>query len=168
MKKRLFNKKNGATAITGYEDHLIVNGLFAVLVVIVLLIRQNGHCLEVFLGMTYSTLLCSPDIDSSRARVYRNWWIFRIVWRPYTLMFKHQGNDWNFVFNTKRGIGHNLFLGTLFRIMYGSLLFLIVGCIFPKMMVWITDHYMAILYIILGIWLADGCHVLVDGLVHRN
>lgn len=169
--KRLFIKKSRATAVTGYLDHLIANGLFTTAVVIVLLLEQNNYLLEVLTGMIYSTLLCSPDMDSSRAVVYRNWLLLKYLWWPYTAWFKHEGNDWNFVFNTKRGIGHNVLLGTAFRILYTSLLLWLAGQVtgcWWEIRYWILDNKIEAGHIILGVWLADAGHILVDALVHRN
>lgn len=170
MKKRLFKKKNNATAVTGFQDHLIANALFAAAVMLVLLLNQNNCCLEILAGMVLSTLMMSPDMDSSRSVVYRNWWVLKYLWWPYTEIFHHKGRDFNRVFNTKRGMGHNLILGTVFRVLYGSLLLWLIGSCLPGIGIksWIVNHKVATGYIVLGIWLADVCHILVDGLVHRN
>ena len=68
--------------------------------------RAFEYCL-IFVGAyLFSTFLLSPDLDLGRSDPTYNWGIFRLIWLPYSSLFKH------------RGLSHNPFLGPLTQILY--------------------------------------------------
>jgi uncharacterized metal-binding protein len=58
------------------------------------------------IGFLFGGLLFGPDLDVASKQYYR-WGIFRFLWYPYQVFFKHRSR-WS----------HGLLFGTLFRIVY--------------------------------------------------
>jgi uncharacterized metal-binding protein len=102
----------------------------------------------------------NPDIDSDRSRTYKNWLFVRGYWYYYTKKMPHKG-DSGFPLEVRRGIGHNLFIGTGIRLIYASPLFILTnGMVKLQFNNW--------LIVIAGIWFSDALHIIVDFLFHRN
>jgi uncharacterized metal-binding protein len=57
-------------------------------------------------GFLFGGLLFGPDLDVPSKQYYR-WGIFRFLWYPYQVLFKHRSR-WT----------HGILLGTFFRIIY--------------------------------------------------
>jgi len=61
----------------------------------------------VFVGAhAFSMLFLSPDLDLRRSRAFGRWGVFRWLWIPYAVMFRH------------RRISHHPVVGPLTRILY--------------------------------------------------
>ncbi len=54
----------------------------------------------------FGTFLLSPDLDLKASDPLKNWGILRLLWRPYSHIFKH------------RGLSHTPIVGTLTRVLY--------------------------------------------------
>ena len=97
-------------------------------------------------GLMFGTLLLSPDLDLSYSSVTGRWGILRILWFPYSLLFKH------------RGFSHHIIIGLLSRLLYLAillaLLFLFIPFNIPK------ATYLLIFCG--GILVADFMHIALD------
>jgi uncharacterized metal-binding protein len=63
----------------------------------------------------FASLMFNGDLDTN-SRPYNRWWLFKMIWIPYQLMFDHRS-----VFT------HGLIIGTVVRILYlGLIPFLII------------------------------------------
>lgn len=119
------------------------------------------------IGWLISTLIFSPDTDimpKKRAG------ILQLFLYPYAILFKH------------RGISHNVFLGTLTRLIYGMCLLCLLAVVLAQMGYLDLDHeeffysiwnfikmydyselsYRMITWFFLGMFVADFCHILID------
>lgn len=74
-----------------------------------------SNTLIISISYLFSALMFNGDLDYN-TRVYNRWWIFKMVWIPYQLMFSHRS-----VFT------HGIVIGTLIRVLYiGSIPFLVL------------------------------------------
>lgn len=62
----------------------------------------------------FGTFLLSPDMDLHTSDPMKNWGVLRLLWRPYSAVFKH------------RGLSHMPIVGTLTRVVY---ILLVVYCL---------------------------------------
>ena len=63
----------------------------------------------------FASLMFNGDLDTN-SRPYNRWWLLKMIWIPYQLMFEHRS-----VFT------HGLIIGTIIRILYlGLIPFLII------------------------------------------
>ena len=68
----------------------------------------------IFVSYLFASLMFNGDLDTN-SRPYNRWFILKIIWIPYQLMFEHRS-----VFS------HGLIIGTIIRIIYiGSIPFFI-------------------------------------------
>lgn len=149
------------TADTGYLQHTTINLFASTIIGIVIFTYYGAQTFHsIFWSMIFGTIFMNPDIDSNRSRTYRAWFILRWYWYPYARFMPHSGRSY-FPLEVRRGIGHNLFIGTAIRILYASPLFVGIN----EMVNLNLNNW---LLIIVGIWLADALHVLVDYLFHKN
>ncbi len=118
-------------------------------------------------GWLFSTLLFGPDTDIMPKK---RTWLLGIFLYPYSLFSKH------------RGISHNLFLGTILRVIYGVLVFLFMVYVLREMgkiessaqsfflliknfilnFNFQEPQYLFVFWGFLGMWLADFCHLILD------
>jgi len=54
----------------------------------------------------FSSFMFNGDLDTN-SRPYNRWWLFKMIWIPYQLMFEHRS-----VFT------HGLIIGTIVRLLY--------------------------------------------------
>ncbi len=102
----------------------------------------------------FSSLFLSPDLDLWESRAVRRWGIGRVLWYPYSKVFRH------------RRTSHHLVFGPFTRIGYlGGLLLLVawgwnaltgrgIGFILPRKGI--------IGSVLLGLYLPNQVHILVD------
>lgn len=130
-----------ALAVCGWI--LIENG--------VLPLRDVGAFLVAYL---FSSLFLSPDLDLWESRATKRWGIGRVLWYPYSKLFRH------------RRISHHLILGPLTRIAYLGALVVLGGWTWN----WIARTSMrppkmasaVVISIILGLYLPNQIHIVVD------
>ena len=154
------------TATTGYMQHTFINIAFLLLVRFALFLEYGlnygWNWINVAsIAFVLGTIWLNPDIDSNRSYTYRMWTpFFRWYWYPYTAIMRHSGSSY-FPLEVRRGIGHNLFIGTAIRILYASPLFVGIN----ELVKLNTNQWLTI---IVGIWLSDALHITVDFMFHRN
>ena len=117
-----------------------------------------------FLGAyLFSSLLMSPDMDLVRSRPQSRWGVFRLLWLPYAVCFRH----W--------GISHNLVFGPMTRIVYLALVVCTVlallhysfGVELGFLEHWREDLYSVPLWAIgVGLFLPNELHILVDKVIN--
>jgi len=115
----------------------------------------SGKELAVFLlCYVFSSLFLSPDLDLWGSRATRRWGIGRVLWYPYSKLFRH------------RSVSHNLLLGPLTRIVY------LGGLIILGLWGWNALHGSEIKFVginprllgaaLLGLYLPNQVHIVVD------
>lgn len=111
-------------------------------------------------GYCFAMFFFSPDLDLFASKTVRRWGVFRFIWRPYAVLFRH------------RGISHSIFFGSASRVIY---LAVIVYATFTFVGMFLQEttniEWKSILQIIqnpiwlsffAGIWLNDTIHVVLD------
>ena len=75
-------------------------------------------------AMLFGGLMFGPDLDI-QSRQYTRWGVFRFLWFPYKLMFRHRSR-WS----------HGIIFGTLIRVVYFAtvLALLVVGGVYLRAM----------------------------------
>ena len=159
------------TANTGYLQHTTINLFASAIIGIVIFTYYGAQAFHsIFWSMVFGTIFMNPDIDSNRSITYRMWTpLFRWYWYLYTYYMPHSGRSY-FPFEVRRGIGHNLFIGTAIRILYASPLFVGVNELVNYLSLKLLYYPFEINWnlICFGIWLADALHIIVDAMFHRN
>lgn len=111
----------------------------------------------------FSSLLMSPDLDLVRSRPQSRWGVFRVLWLPYAVCFRH----W--------GISHNAVFGPVTRIVYLGLLVCAVlaglhyglGVELAFLKHWREDlRGLPVWAIGIGLFLPNELHILVDRLLN--
>lgn len=131
------------------KTHTAIN-VTTVIFVLVIAFFVRELCQPLFLctiGFLFSTFFLNPDLDIWRSNVSKRWKFFRLYWYPYTLLFKH------------RGYSHHIVIGPTSRILY---LLLPVFFFYHRIPQEIIKES---LLVILGIWLADFLHILLDKII---
>jgi uncharacterized metal-binding protein len=70
-------------------------------------LKTTGIILGFYL---FASLMFNGDLDYN-TRPYNRWWLFKMIWIPYQLMFHHRS-----VFT------HGLIIGTVIRVLYISII----------------------------------------------
>lgn len=141
-----------------YTNHLIAN--FAAALAILLLYQKTPFLTDTQLGAALfgyflGTIVLNPDLDSAKSKPAQK---CGIICKPYTMMSKH------------RGISHHWLWGTVTRILYVLVIIgLLTGMVFvlklplPDITIIIT-HPVELLMIVLGIFIANVLHTIIDAL----
>lgn len=103
----------------------------------------------------FSLLWLSPDLDLVNSKSMKRWGFLRFIWIPYAKLFKH------------RGLGHNIVIGPLTRLIY---LLIIAGFVhstfrmigFDPIDIEIPITRGNVLAFLAGFWLPDTLHVILD------
>ena len=165
--------------MANHSGHIVANCFFGGCITGILGLSEVLGLQELSIatsGFFIGTFLLSPDLDLNHSKVNRNWGIFRFIWFPYALAFKH------------RGLSHHVIYGTFSRILYfiglafitivlmhlfdtpeklTSLSFLNDLFLFPE----ITDYleltntnFLHCSLFFAGIYISDICHLFMDSL----
>jgi len=99
---------------------------------------------------TFASFMFNGDLDIN-SRPYNRWWLFKVIWVPYQMMFTHRS-----IFT------HGIVIGTVIRVLY-------LGIIPFLYLLFVHDvnllNYMVSaegLYILLGLELGNTIHTLAD------
>ena len=106
----------------------------------------------------YSTLFMNPDMDlANKIKLFSLKGLMTLPFRLYSVFFNH------------RGLSHNLFFGTLSRVLFLSLVYVGIlsvidySFVSKKLYLNFWDSYrMYIIYGFSGLFTADLCHLLLD------
>jgi uncharacterized metal-binding protein len=108
-------------------------------------------------GYVLSMLLLSPDLDLATSRAFKRWGIFRVLWWPYAKLFRH------------RHASHHWFWGTATRLLYLSVLvLLVVGAVLialgARVQVARLPRWPILAGAAAGLYAPNLTHILADGL----
>jgi uncharacterized metal-binding protein len=148
------------------HDHTIIN--ITVLIVIVsglyawisqsdsaTPMRYPIHLIAVFsVFYIFGTLFLSPDLDTD-STPYKRWGIFRFLWWPYKVLFKH------------RGLSHHPIFGPVTIILNFALIFIPVLILLLKFDVQYSIPVEVIASMVSGIVLSIETHILADMVVSK-
>jgi len=105
----------------------------------------------IFLTYLFSSFMFNGDLDTN-SRPYNRWWLFKMIWIPYQLMFHHRS-----VFT------HGIIIGTVVRLLY--------LCIIPLSIYYFQTGNIHIneiidleilLYVFIGLELGSAVHTISD------
>jgi uncharacterized metal-binding protein len=115
------------------------------------LIMKDIQATAIILGLyLFASLMFNGDLDTN-SRPYNRWWLLKMIWIPYQLMFTHRS-----VFT------HGLIIGTIVRLLYlGLIPFLIL--LFRGNLQLITSIDLSIwMLIFIGLELGSAVHTISD------
>jgi len=125
----------------------------------------------------FATLFLSPDLDLNYSNSARNWGPLRILWWPYSRIFKHRGLSHSILFSSFTRLAYLALILCLVTYSFHLVSFLASGLrweaalaesvSYTKNLISshldLSKHYLKeIMTILLGIFSADICHILAD------
>lgn len=72
------------------------------------------YAIIIIISYLFSSLMFNGDLDTN-SRPYNRWWILKMIWIPYQLLFTHR-SVWT----------HGILIGTIIRILYISPIIILV------------------------------------------
>ena len=110
-------------------------------------VKTTAIMLSLFL---FSSFMFNGDLDTPSAP-YNRWWIFKMIWIPYQLMFHHRS-----VFT------HGLIIGTVIRVLYLTAIPMIILSFKGNAhFIWNIDKHFLILLLI-GLESGAAVHTIAD------
>ena len=104
----------------------------------------------IFICYLFASFMFNGDLDMN-SKPYNRWWLFKMIWIPYQLMFHHRS-----VFT------HGLVIGTVIRILYISIIPLIIfSCKGQLHVVKAINWHLAVL-IFIGLEAGAAIHTIAD------
>jgi uncharacterized metal-binding protein len=98
----------------------------------------------------FASFMFNGDLDMN-SKPYNRWWLFKMIWIPYQLMFHHRS-----VFT------HGLVIGTVIRVLYISIIPLIIfSCKGQLHVVKAINWHLAVL-IFIGLEAGAAIHTIAD------
>jgi uncharacterized metal-binding protein len=117
-------------------------------------ITKDIKITSIILGLfLFSSLMFNGDLDID-SRPYNRWWLLKMIWIPYQLMFEHRS-----IFT------HGLIIGTIIRILYISIIPFIIYAF--KGQTQIITHMVSLhtaIIIFIGLELGSAVHTISDKL----
>ncbi len=111
----------------------------------------NFQTISVFsIAYLFGTFYLSPDLDINSSP-YGRWGVFRFLWWPYKIMFKH------------RGLSHHFIFGPLTILAYFALILIPVLVLAGSNVHRVPVELIAA--IVLGIWISIELHIMADMVV---
>lgn len=98
----------------------------------------------------FASIMFNGDLDTN-SRPYNRWWIFKLIWIPYQLMFTHRS------FFT-----HGLIIGTVIRILYLGIIPFIIFWLKGDLEVITSIDLSILILIFIGLELGSVVHTISD------
>ena len=95
----------------------------------------------------FSSLMFNGDLDTN-SRPYNRWWLFKMLWVPYQVMFKHR-SFWT----------HGIIVGTVVRLLYLSPLIVLIFVTFN-----LSINWFYIIPLLVGLELGNTVHTVSDAI----
>lgn len=96
----------------------------------------------------FASFMFNGDLDTN-SKPYNRWWLFKMIWIPYQLMFSHR-SIWS----------HGLIIGTVVRLVYLSPIYYLFYIIFNVSVQDISLNYLIPIFI--GLELGNSIHTISD------
>jgi uncharacterized metal-binding protein len=104
----------------------------------------------VSLSYVFASLMFNGDLDTN-SRPYNRWWVLKMIWIPYQLMFKHR-SIWT----------HGLIIGTVIRITYLVVIPVIILLIKGNLEILLTIDTDILIPVVIGMELGAASHTIAD------
>lgn len=123
--------------IIGIITYLILNDFIETLIIIILYL--------------FSSLMFNGDLDTN-SKPYNRWFILKMIWIPYQLMFKHRS-----IFT------HGIIIGTIIRVIYIGIIPLIYYFLYSDFNFNVENIKISyIIMIFIGLELGSTIHTISD------
>lgn len=134
------------------KTHDRITFITAPIVMVSSLIILGGVVDTIIITSTFffASMMFNGDLDTN-SRPYNRWWLFKVVWVPYQMLFTHRS-----IFT------HGIVIGTIVRLIYLSPLFILISKIFHLNLQEINWHYLLLIFI--GLELGNSIHTISDKL----
>jgi uncharacterized metal-binding protein len=127
----------------------ILSILFIPLVLIFNGVNLNSYVL--ILSFIFSALMFNGDLDTNSSP-YNRWWVFKMIWIPYQLIFTHR-SIWT----------HGFILGTLIRVLYISIIPMLFFT--PDIINIINNYNTEFILLLIGLEIGAMSHTIADKLL---
>ena len=104
-------------------------------------------------GYCFSSLMFNGDLDC-HSRPFNRWWLLKMFWIPYQMMFKHRS-----IFT------HGLIIGTVIRLIYLGIIpvtILLLGHDITPVVEWVKSNTDIVFPILIGLELGSAGHTIAD------
>lgn len=98
----------------------------------------------------FSSFMFNGDLDTNSSP-YNRWWILKMIWIPYQLMFQHRS-----IFS------HGLIIGTFIRIIYVGLIPFLIIYFINGTNILVNINWYYILIISIGLEIGSAIHTISD------
>jgi len=102
------------------------------------------------LTYVFASMMFNGDLDTN-SRPYNRWWLFKMIWIPYQLMFKHRS-----VFT------HGIIIGTVVRLLYLGMIPFIIFWAKDGLDYFLTLNMTTMLTMLIGLELGSAIHTVSD------
>lgn len=98
----------------------------------------------------FASFMFNGDLDTN-SKPYNRWWLFKMIWIPYQLMFTHRS-----IFT------HGIIIGTIVRIIYLGLIPFIILLIKGELGLLSTLDLAVVFPVLIGLELGSAIHTISD------
>jgi uncharacterized metal-binding protein len=104
----------------------------------------------IFIAYLFASLMFNGDLDTN-SRPYNRWFILKMIWIPYQLMFEHRS-----VFS------HGLIIGTIIRIIYVGLIPFLILYFWKHINIFTHINWHIFILIVIGLECGSALHTIAD------
>jgi uncharacterized metal-binding protein len=98
----------------------------------------------------FASFMFNGDLDTN-SRPYNRWWLFKMIWIPYQLMFEHR-STWT----------HGLIIGTIIRLLYLGVVPFIFILLKGNLEIIKSFNFNIIVLMFIGLELGSANHTISD------
>jgi len=98
----------------------------------------------------FASLMFNGDLDTN-SRPYNRWWLFKMIWIPYQLMFNHRS-----IFT------HGLIIGTIIRLLYLGIIPFIFILLKGNIQIFMSINLSIWILILVGLEVGAAIHTISD------
>jgi len=112
---------------------------------------NDFKCIAIItISYLFASLMFNGDLDTN-SRPYNRWFIFKMIWIPYQLMFNHRS-----IFT------HGIIIGTVIRLLYLGIIPFIIIYIKGNLDIITSIDLNIIILIFVGLELGSAAHTIAD------
>lgn len=104
-----------------YPQHILSNSIIGTITTSLLTLYTDFSTpiIATFaISFVVATIFLSPDLDLLHSTPAKNWGVFKFLWLPYGLIFRH------------RGLSHGLLTSTITKVMYIAIIAVLGVCFY--------------------------------------
>lgn len=134
------------------KTHDKITGLITLIItpVIFIVFGLNLSSTILIVSFLFSALMFNGDLDTN-SRPYNRWWVLKMIWIPYQLMFTHRS-----IYT------HGFIIGTFIRVLYITIIPIIF--FYDNIIGIIEYNYLEIIIVLIGLELGSMSHTIADNM----